>query len=151
MKTEYRRETKFMSVVKQYLEQVWYLEEEIKAIDEQLAHLDSIIGRVTVVMTDMPHSPNKVNSKEIALTDAIDLKKDRAAKMEQLIKLHKEISTLIDEVPTREHRCLLTMRYLNHRSWLFIADKLGVTERHVYRLHKSALKETENVIKKMQK
>lgn len=51
-----------------------------------------------------------------------------------------EISSAICRVSDRSCRVLLIMRYLLGKSWQEIADEMHISERHVYRLRKKALK-----------
>ena len=52
-----------------------------------------------------------------------------------------EVSSAICRVSDRNCRILLVMRYLQGKSWQEVADEMHLSERHVYRLRKKALKE----------
>ena len=60
-------------------------------------------------------------------------------KTEALFSIKIELFGCIMLLKKREHRILLTLRYLNGLTWEEIADILEVDVRHVYRLHKEAL------------
>lgn len=59
--------------------------------------------------------------------------------IDRLIALRNEIADVIWEVPDLQERVILYGRYVNFYSCEKIAQDMGYSERHVLRLHGSAL------------
>ncbi len=66
---------------------------------------------------------------------------DFYALAEKFWRKKAEVSGAICRVKDRNCRVLLVMRYLQEKSWQEVADEMHISERHVYRLKKKALKE----------
>lgn len=56
-----------------------------------------------------------------------------------LIQVEKNVEKLIFRLPERNHRMVLELYYLHHLSFLSVAEKMHMDERHVYRVFKKAL------------
>ena len=93
----------------------------------------------------------EIDSLKLLQRQALDAAKDVEAKQaacfateiqeytEQLFSIKIELFGCIMLIKKREHRILLTLRYLNGLTWEEIAEIQEVDVRHVYRLHKEAL------------
>lgn len=66
-----------------------------------------------------------------------------AKEIEELVHLQKSISSKIENLGNEEYSLLLTLRYLNFKTWEEIAEVMGYTYQWVHVMHKRALKEFE--------
>jgi DNA-directed RNA polymerase specialized sigma subunit len=55
------------------------------------------------------------------------------------VELKQEIIRVIKMVENPEYRILLELRYLCFKEWRDIADELGYSIRHIYRMREEAL------------
>ena len=62
-----------------------------------------------------------------------------ASKVSELIAVRVEIIQAIDQLPERQHRILLTDRYIRSMSWEEICVEMHYSWKHVHRLHGYAL------------
>lgn len=132
--------------IKEYLNRARYLDREIDAKLDHQARLNSIIYKATNTLSDMPGSVSRdVTKRERAIAKVIDLEKEIDSQIDELVDAKREIMQLIEQVPKKEYKLLLEMRYVNLYTWEKIAEQMDITIRHVYRLHGSALLEADKV------
>ena len=135
--------------VKEYLNQVRYLDKEIDAKIDHLESIESKVNRVTMVMSDMPRSPLPDNTKrENLLVKMIDLKWEINNDIDRLVDAKREINEFLGTLGRGRHRLLLELRYINYCTWERIAEIMDVSLSTVYRIHGSALVEAETFYKK---
>ncbi len=136
--------------IKEYLNRSRYLDREIDAKIDHLERIDSMVNRVTPVLSDMPADPSRDNHKrEKLLVKMIDLKWEINEQIDELVDTKREINKLIEKIPTKEHKLLLELRYVNLFSWEKISEQMDISLRHVYRLHGAALLEADKVWRNM--
>lgn len=63
-----------------------------------------------------------------------------------LIELKQEARALIERLEDNRHKAVLIHRYINCRSWAYIAENMGYAVRHVTRLHGEALVRFQHVL-----
>ena len=56
-----------------------------------------------------------------------------------MLQCRERIAQAISDLPTKEQRLIMEMRYLSGMRWEKIATELGYSLRGVYKIHKSAL------------
>lgn len=138
--------------VKEYLNRARYLDREIEAKIDHLERIDSIVNRVTPVLSDMPFSlMREAEKREQLLVKMIDLKWEINAEIDELVDTKREIVKFIGKIDNNSYRLLLELRYVNLCTWEKIAEIMDVAVRHVYRLHGSALIEAEKAWKRNEK
>ena len=54
-----------------------------------------------------------------------------------------EMTRVISSVQNMEYQRLLELRYLCFRSWKQIADEMGYSKQHIFRLHNEALEKVD--------
>ena len=73
--------------VKEYLNRARYLDREIEAKIDHLERIDSMVNRVTPVLSDMPSNPSTDrNKREKLLVKMIDLKWEINAEIDAVRK-----------------------------------------------------------------
>lgn len=96
---------------------------------------------MTSILTDMP----KAKSREIedqnaeVVTKMIDLHYELNRDLVELMALKKEIEKTIWQLENPTYRLLLSKRYIDCKTWEWIAVEMGYTWQHLHRLHKRAL------------
>ena len=127
---------------REYLSQVFRIEQRIKAKEIKSAEFESLAGSIP------SHKLDGIRVDHTRRTDApfvywIEKKAEvdeqiRNLRVKQNV-LKGEIMTTIEQLESEEYQSLLVMRYFNFRTWEDIADELAITERTVYRWHNDAL------------
>ena len=125
---------------KEYLEQVYRLDQQIQSKQEQINSLNDLATRCTATMTGMPHSPNRGASPMAdAVCKIVDLQKAIAVDMEALVDLKAGIIATIKAVANTEYRLILEKRYICEKTWPEIAVEMGYNMRYLHKLHDAAL------------
>ena len=133
---------------KEYLSQARYLDARINSKIKQIEQLNSLATSATSALSGMPHNPNKATSKMANIVDKIvDLQAEINHDIDTLVELKRDIGNLIKALPNADHQTILEKRYLCFQSWEQIAVDLSVSMQHAFRLHDSALKKVEAVMK----
>lgn len=127
-------------IVKEYLEQVRYLDQRIDSKVEQLTSLKHLATKCTSILTGMPRSGGSgKSSMENVLVKIVDLQEEINRDIDQLIDLKREVGRLIAGVDDLEYRVILEKRYLCYETWEQIALELGYSDKWVRQLHRRAL------------
>ena len=126
---------------KEYLSQAIQLEREIKSQLEHLSVLRTLAAKATATVSDMPGSPTRNTCKmEDAIMKIIEQEELIDAEIDRLVDCKKAMQLSIERVENPEYRQVLRMRYLAFKSWNEVAAVMHYNVRHVYRIHKEALK-----------
>ena len=125
---------------KEYLQQAYRIEQEIKLNNELLLQTySSLCGKGITYETDgSQHNPNG-NSVERNLLQAAEYEERINAAIKELMQKRLEIEKVIDAVPDAVLREILKRRYLLYQKWDKIAEEMNRDLRWVYRLHSKAL------------
>ena len=133
---------------KEYLSQAKYLDARINSKIKQVEQLNYLATSATSVLSGMPHNPNKATSKMADIVGKIvDLQAEINHDIDTLVDLKRDIGGLIKSLPNVEHQTLLEKRYLCFQSWEQIAVDLSFSMQHTFRMHDSALKEIDVMLK----
>ena len=127
---------------REYLSQVFRIEQRIKAKEIKSAEFESLAGSIP--------GPNydgiKVDHSRRTDAPFVYWIEKKAEVDEQIRNLRTkqsvlkgEIMTAIEKLENEEYQSLLVMRYFNFRTWEDIADELCVSIATVYRWHSAAL------------
>lgn len=107
--------------------------EELKRLEERIAEVGDAL-----VTTAMRLSPDKVHSETpITMEDQIVHKMELEQKFErELSTLYKDCDRLkaLFRTGTEQEYKVMVERYCNLRAVRWIADRYGLTERHIYRI-----------------
>ena len=135
--------------VKEFLNRARYLDKEIDAKIDHLERIDSMVNRVTPVLSGMPSDPCRDNRKrEKLLVKMIDLKWEINEEIDKLVDTKREIVKFISQVNNNSYRLLLELRYVNLCTWERIAEIMDISLSTVYRMHGAALLEADIIYKK---
>lgn len=101
---------------------------------------NDIKGIRSVVISDMPKGGSADNEQ---LERLLDLKQALVLKYisEQgdCHRLMQSIECAVDKVDDTRFKILLTLRYIDGRSWNYISDYMGYDKRYIFKLHGWAL------------
>lgn len=123
-----------------YLNQSYYLNEEIDSKIEHLNLLDDQLNKLTTIFKDTPpNSTRKVDSLQNTIANIMDLRVEINEEIDKFVDLQREIMHVINKIPNSKHRSVLTYRYLSFQEWELIALKMGCSAKHIYKLHREAL------------
>lgn len=125
---------------KQYLRQVRRLDNAVNAKLEQVEVLRAITTRMTANLTTDKVQESKSHDKiEKLIVKIIDLEREITDDIDKLIDLKREIMNKIDSIQNDDYKLLLTLRYLNFKTWEQIAVEMEFTFQWVHELHRRAL------------
>jgi DNA-directed RNA polymerase specialized sigma subunit len=126
---------------KEYLKQTFKLDVEINTLIETVESLEASATKVTTIL-----DPNKVgsgsfniDSREQTIVKMCDLKNKINQKIDELVDLKSNVYEQIAKIDNSDYRLLLTLRYVNLKSFEEIAVLMNYTYRHITRLHGNAL------------
>ncbi|MBR4765637.1 MAG: DUF1492 domain-containing protein [Clostridia bacterium] len=125
---------------KEFLQQAAAVDRVIESKIEQVEKLKTLLTKGTSVLTGMPRSGNGREHYDEMLAKLADLEEEINRKIDELVDLKRAIAFAISQISDADYRSLLEMRYLSYNGWSEIARKFNCSLRHIYRLHKEALK-----------
>lgn len=99
------------------------------------ARMDQARKRKSLLAADGP----SCREKEALLSRMAEMEQEILADYHALLQVEGEIRRLIQKLPDGNHRALLEMHYLHHLSFLALAEKMHMDERHAYRVFKKAV------------
>lgn len=118
-----------------------------KAIDYRMTKIEALVTQAentSCRLTGMPHNPSPDTSP---MATAICKKIDLENEIEKLKEVRNGYIAKIDLLEDDDLKRLLVLRYAQEAQWEDIAAELGFCERHIYRLHKTAVAEFEKKLK----
>ena len=123
-----------------YLKRYINLDREIDRKLEEVARLRAKLTRVTEVYTAEPKGGGSIRGKtEGIIAKIVDLEKEIDADVDRLISIRDNIKTIIESVEDDRERLLLQYRYLEGRTFEWIAAEMNYSWRQIHRLHSQAL------------
>lgn len=134
---------------KEYLSQAFQLDQRINSKLGQVSMLrDLALKTTSVLQADKVQSTKQQSPMESALVKLISLEEEINDDIDQLIDLKRELANFVAEIENPSYRLLLELRYLGGSTWEEVAAMMGYEVRWVYRLHRKALKDAENLLKR---
>ena len=126
---------------KEYLNQAFYLNRQIKAKEKRLEWLREITPGPSMVFSEEAKVKGKPGNSAVenAALKVVDLEEEISSDILRLVELIKEIEAKIRSVDSSEMRTILEMRYLSFMSWEEIAGRMRYHSNHVFYLHRKAL------------
>lgn len=111
---------------------------KINRISSEIEEIRSMLLYPSINNDGMPHGTNQGDLSDYAakLTE-----KEEELYLEGIeqIKAHKDIGNRINQLDNEDERDVLFYRYIKDKRWWEIAELMGYSERHITRLHGSAL------------
>lgn len=110
-------------------------------LSERIASVrNDIEGIRSVVISDMPKGSSADNER---LERLLDLKQALIlryiAEQSGCHRLMQSIECAVGKVDDTRFKILLTLRYIDGRSWDYISDYMGYDKRYIFKLHGRAL------------
>lgn len=123
-----------------YLERARILNGQIQEKENQAAMLRSMALKITPTYSDMPHSSTRnAHPMENVITKALALEEQLEQDRFEFKQLQAEIREVISRIPVLNIQMVMDLRYVVCLNWTDIAQAMGYTERHIYRLHEMGL------------
>lgn len=133
--------------MKHFFEQVRDAGFEIKTIKRQQERYEELGRSLGCNLSGMPSYRQPTSKVEMAAIELADLYTDLGDTALLLCSLIRKGQAIIDAMPTRRYRQLLTERYINLGSWTEVTRRLGYQDdKSVFRALGEALREAENVV-----
>ena len=135
---------------REYLERPGKLKQEILADQDNIAAMRSVVEQCTTHLSltaGCNPSKNK-DSFENVMLDITKAEADLETKIMRYEELCLETIKQIGSLHDSAQRQLLRLRYLDYQEWENIAKAVGVSEGHIYVLHRKALKNLEKLLVK---
>lgn len=128
-----------IKAVKQFLFQARRSGVLLESLLDELERLRSVINRVTASAgADFSGEPDPKRA-ETAITELLEFEKVVAQLVEELIELRRTVIGIILRVEDVSACEVLSKRYINGLTWNVISYEMGLSYRHVFRLHERGL------------
>jgi len=123
-----------------YLKRYVLLDREINRKVEEVLRLRANLEKITSVLTPEPKGGGTIYGKtgEI-VAKIVDLEAEINAAIDHLLTIRKDIEAVIEAVEDDRERILLQYRYLDGRTFEWIAAEMELSWRWVHKLHSRAL------------
>lgn len=133
---------------KDYLSQAFYLNQRINSKLEQLSALKELATRCTSVISGMPRNPNSANDRMAdAVVKIVDMEAEINRDIDELVELKRDMMSVIKSVDNPKYRMLLELRHLCFKTWQQIAEDMGYSIQHIYRLRNRAYEKIDDIFK----
>jgi hypothetical protein len=125
---------------KQYLRQLRWLDHVVQSKLDQVESLRSLAEKITHVPKNIQVQESTPQDKMLEIMPKIvDLENEINRDIDNLLYLKLKITKQIDSLDNDDYKLLLTLRYLNYKTWEQIAVEMGYTYQWVHVLHSRAL------------
>ena len=126
---------------KTYLNQAYRLEQRIRLDTEELENLRTLAATVSSPGFEEHYKPNHPTDAPFVktLNRIWEMEQKVKDELDLLLRLKKEIQSVIAKVDNTDERLILTYRYLKNYTWARIGDELYADERTIRRWHDRAL------------
>ena len=132
---------------KQYLNQIRKYEVLITNKEEQLKALQARAVSTTAQMGgERVQTSSSHDTHERIMVAILDLENELSTKINDYIKLKKEVIKVIDQLQEATHIDILYKRYISFKKWDDIADDMGYSIQAIFKIHGIALLEIQKII-----
>lgn len=129
-----------VSEIKQQLRKIKQLDNIVQSKLDEIETLNSLAQRMTNVSKNILVQKSTPQDKLSELIPRIiDLKNELKNDVDNLLNLKLDIMEKINNIENNDYKLLLTLRYLNFKTWEEIAVEMGYTYQWVHVLHSRAL------------
>ena len=125
---------------KDYLKQAYFIDRRIKAKERQLEALKAHAVYSAPQISGLPHG--SVSCKSVMEESALkimELEQYINEQIQELVRLKKEIASVIKAINNPEYETILEMRYLSFMSWDEIQYQMEYSQRYMFKIHGLAL------------
>ncbi|MGL5972565.1 MAG: DUF1492 domain-containing protein [Oscillospiraceae bacterium] len=123
---------------KEFLKKGYFSNKSIQNKIEKIEKLQSMSTCINSYIGNNYKSKEYKDKISNIVSEIIDLKEELYEDIDSLIKTENLIKQKIDEVEDNQCKLLLTLRYLNYKSWREIKKEMNYSEPHMFRLHDKA-------------
>lgn len=123
---------------------LWRYQEAVRMERELMQELETLNARATGMtnaLTGMPGGGGDGQKLPRAVEGIVSAQKELQEQIETCNAVRREVKTAIEQVSDTREREVLRRRYLLGQRWENIAVETNTALRHVYRLHRAALKD----------
>ena len=125
---------------KEFLQQAYFIDRQIQLDLEKLSAMRSaLFGKGVNYISDGTKTERHGNGVENAYIRILAYEEKIDAEIDRLSRKREEIEQVIEKLPDKTERELLSRRYLLFQKWDKIAEDMGYSYRHITRLHGKAL------------
>ena len=133
---------------KEYLESYRRIAERLKVLMAEIERLRAEAESVSLNLDGMPHGKGKDDKTARLAIQLAEMETKLQGELSTLWSKRMEIINLLGKMQKHKHQTLLHKRYIECKSWEVIAYEMGISWRHCYRLHGSALNEFNDIMNK---
>ena len=112
-------------MTKRELMQLYYLEKEIRALENRIEELEREIENCTRILTDMPKNRNRNNKIAEIAAEIVDVKRLLDLKKQERIYMRNRILRYIQAIDNCEVRLIIEYRFIDRLSWQQVANRMG--------------------------
>ncbi len=142
-KDEKAKAKKYLMRAMKCAEMITFKQQQLERLSDKLISPSAAgLSPLGVRIQGQAHTREEMLATKIYIEDKI--KKE----LLYLADIGDEIQSVIELLDDPLYRTILTMRYLEAMKWEALAECLGVSMRHIYRLHDKALEEVAFLIRK---
>lgn len=127
--------------VKKYLSQIRYIDTIIKAKKDMLKSLWDRVFNLSPRFSPGTKSGNYTNINADIISDVLILEFEINREIYKLTQITTSVNSMLDRVVNKQHRLVLTLRYINFMRWEEIAKEMNYSLRQIHNLHTKALKD----------
>lgn len=124
---------------KAYLSKYKFLDNAINQKLEECEKWRAMAEKITPTLSDMPKSQSGANRIETAVEHIAQLEEEINKKVDELVRIRRNIEDSLQSVKDDTLRNLLEYRYIYGLTWEQIAVKMNYSYRNVTRMHGKAL------------
>lgn len=127
--------------VREQLNNIRWIEKIIESNLLELEHLRGLMYRLQSMSTDTKvHTSKRPEANFVAIVEKIEETEEKINDhIDRLTDAKEEIREKIERLEHSDEKLCLHLRYLNFMDWHGIADKMGLSERQVHRVHDKAI------------
>lgn len=139
-----------MTDIKRYLLRIRDYDGRINAKLEELAHLKSMVTKITPTLHDDSSSGTAGSSDKLAeaVAKIVDLESEINIDIESYVNAKREISKIIDMVSDADQLQVLHKRYIQGKTLEQIACEMNMTYRNVCYINGKGLQSVNAILKK---
>lgn len=128
-----------------FLKKYKLLDQEINRLFYEIDQQRALLGKLTGQMDDMPKNGGSIyRMPDIdRINRIIDLEIKLGAKIDERLDLREKIEKLFEAVENDTERLLLYYRYIDGRTFEWIASTMGYHWRYIHKIHVRALSKIE--------
>lgn len=114
-------------MTKYELTQLYYLEKEIRALEDRIEELERETESCTQILTGMPKSKGRHSRTAEIAAEIVDTKRLLCEKKLERIHTRNQILRYIQTIDSSEVRLIIEYRFVDGLSWRQVANRMGAT------------------------